>query len=169
MLCLLPQLICLNLLESCFWRRKLTLNYLFVCSVHTGTWHMERHFSLKISYSTSRWCVNMLALSEIEVIFFTVGSMVLCSGFVLETVLITQGCFHSCWAVLTQHQGFFCFSCHLTSKWAGGAQGAGREHRQNNWPPLISGVFHGVMVGIHSWGKKKEEGDVGSYGISLPK
>ena len=39
---------------------------------------------------------NVLVLAGIELIFFTVASMGLCFGFVLETVLITEGCFRSC-------------------------------------------------------------------------
>jgi len=37
-------------------------------------------------------------------------------GFVLKTVLITQGCFRYCWAVLTQSEGIFCLSHCPTSK-----------------------------------------------------
>ena len=36
---------------------------------------------------------TVLVLAGIELIFFTVVSMGLCFGFVLATVLITQGCF----------------------------------------------------------------------------
>ena len=39
---------------------------------------------------------NVLVLAGIELIFFIVASMGLCFGFVLETVLITQGCFSYC-------------------------------------------------------------------------
>jgi len=42
--------------------------------------------------------------------------MGLCSGLVLETALITQGCFSYRWAVLTQRQGLFCFSHRPTSE-----------------------------------------------------
>ena len=38
----------------------------------------------------------VLVLAGIELIFFIVASMGLCFGFVLETVLITQGCFSYC-------------------------------------------------------------------------
>ena len=36
------------------------------------------------------------SVAGIELIFFTVASMGLCSGFVLETVLIIPGCFRYC-------------------------------------------------------------------------
>ena len=38
----------------------------------------------------------VLVLAGVEFIFFIVASMGLCFGFVLETVLITQGCFCYC-------------------------------------------------------------------------
>ena len=40
--------------------------------------------------------ISVLVLAGIELIFFTVASMGLCFGFVLKTVLITQGCFIYC-------------------------------------------------------------------------
>ena len=70
--------------------------------------------------------------------------MGLCFGFVLRTVLITQGCFCYCWAVLTQSQGLFCSSHHPTSEWAGGAQGVGRGHSRDSWPQLTKGISHTI-------------------------
>ena len=58
----------------------------------------------------------VLVLAGIELIFFRVARMGLCFGFVLKTVLITQGCFHYHWAVLTPNQGFFRFLHYPTSK-----------------------------------------------------
>jgi len=58
----------------------------------------------------------MLVLAGVELIFFIAASMELCCGFVLETVLIIQGCFSYCWAALKQTQGLFCSSRHPTSK-----------------------------------------------------
>jgi len=57
----------------------------------------------------------MLVLAGIGLIFFVVANMGLCFGFVLKTVLIIQGYFHYCWAVLAQSQGLFCFSHHFIS------------------------------------------------------
>ena len=74
----------------------------------------------------------MLVLAGIELIFFIVAGMGLRFGFVLKTVLITQGCFHYCRAVLTQSQGLFCVSPHPTSEEAGGAQEVGRGHSWDN-------------------------------------
>ena len=74
--------------------------------------------------------------------------MGLCFGFVLKTVLITQGCFRYCWAVLTQSQGLFCFSPHPTSEQAGGAQEAGRGHSRDSWPQLTKGIVH--TIGCHA-------------------
>ena len=39
---------------------------------------------------------NVLVWAEVEFIFFIVATMGLCFGFVLRTVLITQGCFCYC-------------------------------------------------------------------------
>lgn len=39
---------------------------------------------------------SQIVVAEIELIFFTVDRLGLSSGFVLETVLITQGCFSYC-------------------------------------------------------------------------
>ena len=38
----------------------------------------------------------VLVLAGVQLIFFIVAGMVLCFGFVLKTVLITQGCFPYC-------------------------------------------------------------------------
>lgn len=43
-----------------------------------------------------------LVWAGIELNFFMVASMRLCFAFVLEIVLMTEGCFGYCWAVLTQ-------------------------------------------------------------------
>jgi len=52
----------------------------------------------------------LLVLAGMELNLFVVASMGLCFGFILNTVLVTQGCFGCCWAVLTQSQGLFCSS-----------------------------------------------------------
>lgn len=43
----------------------------------------------------------------VQPIFFTVASTLLCSGFMMKTVLVTHQCFSSCWAVLTWSQSLF--------------------------------------------------------------
>ena len=43
-----------------------------------------------------RFKLAVLVFAGIELIFFVVASMGLCFGFVLETVLIIQGCFSYC-------------------------------------------------------------------------
>jgi len=72
--------------------------------------------------------LGALVLAQVELIFFIVASVRLCFGFVLNAVLIIQGCFHYCRAVLTQSQGLFCFSPRPISEEAGGAWEAGRGH-----------------------------------------
>lgn len=55
---------------------------------------------------------DVLILAETEVIFFIAPAMVLLFGL----VLITQGCFSHCRAVLTQCQGLFCFTYSVSEK-----------------------------------------------------
>jgi len=59
---------------------------------------------------------TVLVLGGLQLIFFIAASMRLCFGFLLKTVLIVQGCFRYCWAVLTQSQGFFWSSHNPTSE-----------------------------------------------------
>jgi len=77
------------------------------------------------------WSTVVLVLAGVELTFFLVASVRLCFGFVLETVLITQGCLSYRSAVLTQSQGLFCSSSpHQRAGW--GAQGVGRGHSQDS-------------------------------------
>ena len=55
-------------------------------------------------------CISVPGLAGIELIFFIAAHLWLCFGSMTKTVLITQGCFSYCWAVLTQHQVFCFFS-----------------------------------------------------------
>ena len=66
--------------------------------------------------------------------------MGLCSGFVLKTVLLTQGYFSDCWSALTQSQGLFCFSPH--QQIGQSAQEPGEGTRLGSWPQLTKGIFH---------------------------
>jgi len=85
---------------------------------------------------TSWYFLCALVLGGTELNFFIVANMGLCLEFALKTVLIRQGCFNYCWAMLTQGQGLVCSSHHPTSQWAGGAQEAGRGLSQHSWPQL---------------------------------
>lgn len=81
-----------------------------------------------INHSVVRWLIDWnLDLISHEITFFIVAGMVPCFGFRRKTVLITQQCFRSCWAVIVQSQGLHCYSCCPANKEAGGAQGAGRN------------------------------------------
>lgn len=40
--------------------------------------------------------LSVLVLAGVKLVFFTVAGMSLCFGFVLETVVIMQGCFPYC-------------------------------------------------------------------------
>ena len=77
--------------------------------IETRSWWL--FLALKFTFlpqSSLQWKRKkvVLVLAWIELIFFIVASMRLCFGFVLETVLIIQGCFRYCWAVLTQSRPF---------------------------------------------------------------
>lgn len=82
-----------------------------------------------------------LVLARIELIF---SEQLAQFGFLLETVLTTQRCFSYSWAELTQIQGLFCSCPHPTSEDAEGAQGARKEHSQESWAPLTTGISQSV-------------------------
>jgi len=79
---------------------------------------------------------TVLVWAGIELNLFVVTSMGLCFGFVLKMVLIIQGCFSYCWAVLTQCQGLLCSSYHPTSEQPGDAWEAVGGHSRDSWPQL---------------------------------
>ena len=60
----------------------------------------------------------VLGLARMGLSFFAAARIMLCSGFVTKTALITHQCFAYCWTVLAQHQGLLCFSL-CAFKWAG--------------------------------------------------
>ena len=103
--------------------------------------------------------VVVLVLAGIELIFFVVACMGLCFGFVLQTVLMIQGCFSYCWAVLTQHQGLFCFSPHSPASRLGVHKklwGDTAGTADPNWPKGYSIPYDFIMLSNKSWAKKKE-------------
>ena len=106
----------------------------------------------------------MLVLTGMEFIFFIVTSMRLYFGFVLETVLIIQGCFCCCWAVLTESRPLLLLTPpHQRVGW--GAQEVGRGHSWDSWPQLTKGVFHTRWCHAQqckSWGKRRK---VGMFGV----
>lgn len=85
---------------------------------------------------------NVLVSAAVELIFFLAVSIVLCFGFRLEIMLITQGYFICCWAVLLESVGLGAFPPHPTREQAGGAQEAGRGHSQDSWPKLAKEIPH---------------------------
>ena len=84
--------------------------------------------------------------------------MRLCFGFVLQTVLTTQGCFLYCWAVLTQTHGLLCLSPHPTGKQAEAAQEAGRGHSQDSRPQLTKGISYTIQHHPQRIKWREEEG-----------
>ena len=81
------------------------------CGLIKDTGHLM-NTSYKQVFPTS--CVLFLLG---QLIFFIAAGMGLCVRFLLETVLVIEGCFSRCRAVLTQSQGLFCFSTHQWITW----------------------------------------------------
>ena len=71
-------------------------------------------------------------------------------GFVLETVLIIQGCFHYCWAALTQSQGLFLFIT-PPCQWAG--WGCTRSQEGTQLGQLTPTDQRGILGILHSYMK----------------
>lgn len=68
----------------------------------------------------------MLLLTGVELIFFIVSRVGLSFRFVLERVLITQGCFHYC-----KHSVKAFLAPYTTNEESEGAQGLGAGHSQD--------------------------------------
>lgn len=107
-----------------------------------------------------RWRVFGLCADTVgvELIFFSIGSVDLCFGFVLERALKIQGCFSYWWAVLTQSQGLSCFSHKSTSTHVGMHKNLGGDTAKTadpKWRKKCS-ITYGV---IHS---NKLEGRLGA-------
>lgn len=63
--------------------------------------------------------------------------------FVMKTALITEGCFSYYWAMLSQHQGLFCFPLHHHwVKWS--EQEIERGHIRDSSPQLAKKVFNSI-------------------------
>jgi len=112
----------------------------------------------------------VLVLARVELMFFRVARMRLCFGFVLETALITQGCFSYCWAAFTQSQSLFGSSHRPASEWAGGAQESGRGRSQDSWPQLAKGILHATRHHARhtKLGKKEAGGHFGMMAFVFP-
>ena len=81
---------------------------------HECAWLFSREQQGALPSPAISLCALVTVLTVL--FFFTVLGIGLCFEFVLKTVLIIQGCFSYCWAVLTQSQSLFCFSLHPTSE-----------------------------------------------------
>lgn len=87
-----------------------------------------------------------------EFIFFIVALMVLCFEFVTKTVLMSMGHQHIktpmsyCW---TQNQELFFLPFCPHIRYAGGAQEAGRGHRQDNRPILTKRISYTIRHAHH--------------------
>ena len=71
---------------------------------------------------TAGSCSNSSKLpgfAGIELLSVIAADLLLRLGFRMKTLLIRQKCSSSCWAVLTQSQGLFCYSCCSASEEAG--------------------------------------------------
>ena len=75
----------------------------------------------------------MLVLAGLELIFFIVASMVLCFGFVLGTVLVTQvNVFITAEQRLHRAKAFSAHHTTLPVRETGGVQEVGRGHSQDS-------------------------------------
>ena len=88
----------------------------------------------------------MLVLPGLELIFFTVASVGPCSGFVLEAVLITEGCFSPAEQGLHGAKGIS--APHPTSEQAGGHQELGGDTAGTADPRSPRGcpIPYGIML-----------------------
>lgn len=82
----------------------------------------------------------VLVWAGIELISFVEAHVVLSFGFLMKTVLITQGCFSCCRAAPTQSQGLFSSSRCPGSEVPGGARGAERGCSQD--PNVFHATWH---------------------------
>lgn len=111
-------------------------------------------------------CVVGLVLSGRELIFFTVACRGLCFWFVTLPVLITQGCFVYCWAVLTPYHSIPHFPP-FPAGWAGGARKVGKGHSSDSWPQLTKGPDHKTLCSAIKLGGGLAGGHCSS--TSIPK
>lgn len=88
----------LNLAEI---KRNINVLHLHWTVESTIQFHISNKIGLFSCYITA------LVLAGTELIFLTVASTLLCSGFMMKTVLVTHQCFSSCWAVLIWSQSLF--------------------------------------------------------------
>ena len=114
--------------------RKLDVS---IVNTKTSTWWTKTKDRHRTHWKVG--CNTVLVLGGIEIIFFTAASMGLCFGFVLETVLITQGCFSSCWAGLRELRPFLPLTPPQQQAGGGGGghKGLGGEMAGTadpNWP-----------------------------------
>lgn len=133
----------ITLIIICLMCIHLTFCACLACELHSTGYIVYVHRTASLLYTGDFVLASFLFvmfLAGPELIFFTVASVELCFGFVLETELIIQGYFHYQWAMLTQHQGLFCLSPHPISNRAGRALGDGTGHSQDSWPQLTPGT-----------------------------
>ena len=152
--------------SDCHWTVSYFLSF-------TTALHMSYQYRIKGPWANILVNSSLkiyVVLAGIELIFFIVASMGLCFGFVQRTVLITQGCFRYCWAVLTQSQGLFCSSptpsaggLGVHKKLGGDAAGTADPNRPKGYSRPYD------MLSTWSWGNEEEGRDIWSDGVCLPK
>lgn len=89
-------------------------------TITTIVFHFTPYFSILPSFTPFLALLLffkfVLVFSGVEIIFFIVAVMGLHFRFMLETLLIAQGCFNYCGAGFVQCKGLFCFTPHVTSE-----------------------------------------------------
>ena len=105
------------------------------------------------------FCQDVLVLSGIELTSFLVGRVF---GFVVKKLLLIQGCFCYCWAVLIQHGNL------LTppQQWSG--KGAKRGHGRDSWPQPTKEIYRTIWRHAQrdkAGGRRRKRENVGSYDV----
>ena len=96
--------------------------------------------------------------------------MGLCSGFVLKTVLIIQGCFRYCWAALTQSQGLFCSPPHQRAGWGCTRSWEGTQPGQLTPTAQRDIPYHRTPCSAYkAGGRRRKGGTLGVMAFCLPK
>lgn len=143
----------LLLLKTPIWARKPKVKVLSLIS-----WNSITKESLLGMFH------DVLVCAGTQLIFSTVAGIGVCLRFAMETVLIRQGWFSYCWAVLTEARHFLFLTSapqwRCTRNWEGAQSGQ-----------LTEGICHSIWGHAQHMklGKKKGERDVWSDSICLPK
>lgn len=98
----------------------------------------------KCVFSSLKWLSEADCQSQRHVQEWgVVANLYVCSGFGRDRISFLHSSWYGDVSVVTEQcrvtvQGLFSFLCCSGSEWAGGEQGAGREHKRSCWPKLTT-------------------------------